>query len=124
MYVKSGRKMLKLVAALFVCSPLALSPLTSLAQKYVVYAVLFFLVAWLIAHIRHVHLARFARAVLCGMVLLGVLFSIYLTFWEPFAIGATCIWCLTSAVIMPLLFELTMLSAPQAVYSVPGQSAA
>ena len=28
----------------------------------------------------------------------GTLFSIYLTFLEPFVIGATCMWCLTSAV--------------------------
>jgi uncharacterized membrane protein len=81
------------------------------------------LVAWLITRIGHVHLSRLARAVLYGMVLFGVLFSIYLTFLEPFAIGATCIWCLTSAVIMLLLLWLTVLSAPQTVYSVPGQSA-
>lgn len=35
--------------------------------------------------------------------LLGTMFSIYLTFLEPFVIGATCIWCLTSAVVMTLL---------------------
>lgn len=33
----------------------------------------------------------------------GVLFSIYLTFLEPFVIGATCLWCLTSAVCMALV---------------------
>ena len=41
-----------------------------------------------------------------GLVLLGVAFSIYLTFLEPFVIGATCVWCLTSAVIMLLLLWL------------------
>jgi len=35
--------------------------------------------------------------------LFGALFSIYLTFLEPFVIGATCAWCLTSAVVMNLL---------------------
>jgi uncharacterized membrane protein len=35
--------------------------------------------------------------------LFGVLFSIYLTFLEPFVIGATCIWCISSAIIMTLL---------------------
>ena len=35
--------------------------------------------------------------------LFGTLFSIYLTFLEPFVIGATCAWCLTSAVVMTLL---------------------
>ncbi|WP_287908301.1 vitamin K epoxide reductase family protein [Chloroflexus sp.] len=30
----------------------------------------------------------------------GTLFSLYLTFLEPFVIGATCIWCLLSAITM------------------------
>lgn len=38
---------------------------------------------------------------------LGVLFSIYLTFLEPFVIGATCMWCITSAMIMTLLLWAT-----------------
>jgi uncharacterized membrane protein len=38
------------------------------------------------------------------MAAFGLLFSIYLTFLEPFVIGATCAWCLTSAVVMTLLF--------------------
>ena len=44
---------------------------------------------------------------LFGITLFGVLFSIYLTFLEPFVIGATCMWCLSSAVIMTVLFILT-----------------
>jgi uncharacterized membrane protein len=47
---------------------------------------------------------RFASLALWGMVWFGLLFSIYLTFLEPFVIGATCIWCVTSAVVMTLLF--------------------
>jgi len=38
-----------------------------------------------------------------GMALFGTLFSIYLTYLEPFVIGATCIWCLTSAILITLL---------------------
>jgi uncharacterized membrane protein len=38
-----------------------------------------------------------------SMALIGTLFSIYLTFLEPFVIGATCAWCLTSAIVMTLL---------------------
>jgi uncharacterized membrane protein len=34
----------------------------------------------------------------------GLLFSIYLTFLEPFVIGATCAWCLSSAVIITLQY--------------------
>ncbi len=41
---------------------------------------------------------------LWGLLLIGTLFSIYLTFLEPFVIGATCAWCLISAVVMTLLF--------------------
>ena len=37
---------------------------------------------------------------LWGFTLFGTFFSIYLTFLEPFVIGATCLWCLSSAVII------------------------
>jgi uncharacterized membrane protein len=43
------------------------------------------------------------------MSAIGMLFSIYLTFLEPFVIGATCAWCLASAVIMTALFWLSLL---------------
>ena len=46
--------------------------------------------------------------------LLGTLFSIYLTVLEPFVIGATCMWCVTSAVLMTLLL---WASTPAAVES-------
>jgi len=36
--------------------------------------------------------------------LFGLFFSIYLTFLEPFVIGATCLWCITSALVMTGLF--------------------
>ena len=38
-----------------------------------------------------------------GMSLFGVLFSIYLTFLEPFVIGATCMWCISSAIFQTLI---------------------
>ncbi|MCJ7733656.1 MAG: hypothetical protein MUP11_03815 [Anaerolineales bacterium] len=41
-----------------------------------------------------------------AVTLFGLLFSIYLTFLEPFVIGATCMWCISSAVIMTILFLL------------------
>lgn len=46
---------------------------------------------------------------LVGMSLFGVAFSTYLTFLEPFVIGATCIWCLTSAVWMLVLLWLVLM---------------
>jgi uncharacterized membrane protein len=42
------------------------------------------------------------------MSLFGVIFSIYLTFLEPFVIGATCAWCLSSAVIITVLLWLAV----------------
>jgi uncharacterized membrane protein len=43
---------------------------------------------------------------LFALTLVGTLFSVYLTFLEPFVIGATCAWCLTSAILQPLLLWL------------------
>ena len=45
--------------------------------------------------------------ILFGITLCGVVFSAYLTFLEPFVIGATCVWCLLSAVVMLMLLWLT-----------------
>jgi uncharacterized membrane protein len=52
--------------------------------------------------------ANLASLALLGMTLFGTLFSIYLTFLEPFVIGATCAWCLSSAVIMTILMWLSI----------------
>lgn len=41
--------------------------------------------------------------VLWLLALSGALFSIYLTFLESFVIGASCAWCLSSAIVMSLL---------------------
>ena len=46
---------------------------------------------------------------------LGTLFSIYLTFLEPFVIGATCMWCITSAVAQTSIFWLSS-DAAKAVF--------
>jgi uncharacterized membrane protein len=61
---------------------------------------------WLVRRSVHGRAAQQANGVLFAMALIGVLFSIYLTFLEPFVIGANCAWCLTSAVIMALLLRL------------------
>jgi uncharacterized membrane protein len=47
-----------------------------------------------------------ASGAIFGMVLFGVVFSIYLTCLEIFVIQAVCIWCLSSAVISTLLLLL------------------
>lgn len=46
----------------------------------------------------------YARLALFGMSLVGVLFSLYLTYLEVFVIEAVCAWCLTSALLMTLMF--------------------
>jgi uncharacterized membrane protein len=58
--------------------------------------------------------ARFGQSALLALTLFGAAFSLYLTFLEPFVIGATCVWCLTSALSMLLLLWLVAPgSAPQ-----------
>lgn len=52
---------------------------------------------------------------LFGFTLFGVLFSLYLTYLEPFVIRAVCIWCLISAVIITLLLLLSLDPAVQAI---------
>jgi uncharacterized membrane protein len=48
---------------------------------------------------------RWASAIaVWGMAFFGVLFSIYLTFLEPFVIGATCMWCISSAIFQTVIF--------------------
>lgn len=65
------------------------------------------LIAWLVDRYGRGQLAQLAPAALFAMTLFGTLFSIYLTFLEPFVIGATCAWCLTSAIVMTALLWLT-----------------
>jgi uncharacterized membrane protein len=61
---------------------------------------------------------RLATWALPGLALAGTLFSIYLTFLEPFVIGATCAWCLTSAAVMTLILLLSLPPAAPAAQPV------
>jgi uncharacterized membrane protein/thiol-disulfide isomerase/thioredoxin len=65
------------------------------------------LVVWVWAQLGRGRFRQLAWLALFGMALFGTLFSIYLTFLEPFVIGATCAWCLTSAVTMTLVLSLS-----------------
>lgn len=58
------------------------------------------LAAWLFTQPEGGLLSDLATMAIFGMTTFGTIFSIYLTFLEPFVIGATCAWCLTSAVII------------------------
>jgi uncharacterized membrane protein len=72
------------------------------------------LVAWLWGRFGSGRLADYAPLTVHGMAVFGVLFSLYLTFLEPFVIKAVCIWCLSSAVVMTLVM---LLSSPPAMAS-------
>ncbi len=61
------------------------------------------LAAWLVSRRTTGWVGDAAQAVLLALALAGTGFSIYLTFLEPFVIGATCAWCLMSAMLMLLI---------------------
>jgi uncharacterized membrane protein len=65
-------------------------------------------------------LRRFGQLGAWGAALLGTLFSAYLTFLEPFVIGASCLWCLSSALIIT---SLLLLLTPDAHEARPVQRA-
>jgi uncharacterized membrane protein len=75
------------------------------------------LVAWFAQYYGPNATRKFFTLALWGMAWFGILFSIYLTFLEPFVIGATCAWCLTSAVIMTLVLLASTEPAKQALVS-------
>ena len=58
---------------------------------------------WLIGLLGRGSAARAGRLGAWVFAVLATAFSVYLTFLEPFVIGATCVWCLSSAVIVTLL---------------------
>ena len=61
-------------------------------------------VTWLIAIYGPENWQHGSTVMMRLLAFIGILFSIYLTFLEPFVIGASCVWCLSSAVVMALLF--------------------
>lgn len=72
--------------------------------------------AWLIDRWGSEQLADLAQISIFLMAFVGTLFSIYLTFLEPFVIGATCAWCLTSAVVITTLMLISANPAKAALY--------
>ncbi len=73
------------------------------------------LFAWVVWQFGPLNLKKMAALSIWGMCIFGVLFSIYLTFLEPFVIGATCMWCLSSAVVMIILLLVSTPPAQQAL---------
>ncbi|GAB4477335.1 MAG: vitamin K epoxide reductase family protein [Anaerolineales bacterium] len=70
------------------------------------YVVILFVWYW--GRYRKDWLAGKANLIVFILTLFGLLFSIYLTYLEPFVIKAVCAWCLTSAVIMSVLYFLSI----------------
>ena len=64
------------------------------------------LAGWVVARLVHGRMADLIVAGMAAGAFLGVCFSAYLTFLEPFVIGATCMWCITSALTMLALLWL------------------
>ena len=65
------------------------------------------LAAWAGARVLPGRASDWCTAGLFALAGFGTLFSIGLTFLEPFVIGATCMWCIASALVMTALLWLT-----------------
>lgn len=65
------------------------------------------IIVWIIWWFGQKNLKNVTSQIMWGMALLGTFFSIYLTFLEPFVIGATCAWCITSAILITLILLIT-----------------
>lgn len=74
---------------------------------------LLILAAWLWKRLRSGRSGQYASLAIFGMAFFGTLFSLYLTYLEPFVIRAVCMWCLSSAVIITLLLLLSVRPALQ-----------
>lgn len=79
------------------------------------------LAAWLWWRFGPGPLADYMPLAIFGMTFFGVLFSLYLTYLEPFVIQAVCMWCLTSAVLITLLMLLSLNPALQTVRAQTGE---
>lgn len=77
------------------------------------YVVIF--VSWLVGWLAADAAKKWSALAVWGLCIFGVLFSAYLTFLEPFVIGATCMWCVASAVLMILLLWVTTPAAQVAL---------
>jgi uncharacterized membrane protein len=73
------------------------------------------LLSWLLQKYGPQSTRKFFAIAIWGMAWLGIFFSIYLTFLEPFVIGATCAWCITSALVMTAIFLLSTQPAKEAM---------
>ena len=83
----------------------------------------FILISWAIRHFtQNQKLRNILTLIIWIMAWFGVFFSIYLTFLEPFVIGATCMWCITSAVVMTLIL-IAVTTYVKEIYSYENETA-
>lgn len=75
------------------------------------------LAGWFAATRGPENLKASASLAMWGLAWIGIFFSIYLTFLEPFVIGATCMWCIASAILMTLVLWATTPAALQALHA-------
>jgi uncharacterized membrane protein len=79
------------------------------------------LVTWLAGRGFPGRRGEWATVLAFGLAAFGALFSIVLTFLEPFVIGATCTWCISSALAMTGLLWLTSGPGIAALQSLEGE---
>jgi uncharacterized membrane protein len=71
--------------------------------------------AWLVARYAKDNVSNWAAVALLVFSGGGTLFSIYLTYLEPFVIGATCTWCITSAILITIIMLVSLRPAKTAM---------
>ncbi|MCZ7553919.1 MAG: hypothetical protein B6D39_11055 [Anaerolineae bacterium UTCFX2] len=73
------------------------------------------LIAWMLKTYGPKTRQKFFTIAIWAMAWFGVLFSIYLTFLEPFVIGAACVWCISSAIVITAILLFTTQPAKAAL---------
>ncbi len=80
-----------------------------------VFGYLALLVAWLLKRYGPAAYRKFFTIAIWAMAWFGVLFAIYLTFLEPFVIGATCAWCITDSIVISAILLFSTQPAKEAL---------
>ncbi|MGD8813065.1 MAG: vitamin K epoxide reductase family protein [Anaerolineales bacterium] len=81
------------------------------------------LATWFVSQKTSGWLKHYSILILMGMTFFGTTFSIYLTYLEPFVIGATCMWCVLSSVIMTAQMWLVLPPTLEALEILPEDDA-
>jgi len=82
------------------------------------------LAGWIVARLLQARLSDLMLFAIAAAAYAGTLFSAWLTFLEPFVIGATCMWCVLSALTMLSLLWLTAADGSAALRRLTGPRAA